>query len=52
MKKEKTIMILLDHDLKIKINNQAHDERVTMSELIRRVMADYVALKNGVNDER
>lgn len=47
MKKDKTIMLFLEADLKERINEQAHIERLNMSEFIRRVMSDYIESKNG-----
>jgi hypothetical protein len=47
MTKQKTIMLMVDENFKYQVNEQAHNERVTMSELIRRVMADYIEDKNN-----
>jgi hypothetical protein len=49
MKKEKTIMLMVDEYFKNIVHEQAHNERITMSELIRRVMTDYI---NEVNNAK
>lgn len=45
MEYNKTIMIKVDKNFKEMVSDQSHDERTTMSELIRRVMIEYVANK-------
>lgn len=49
MKKEKTIMLMVDDDFKNKVHEQAHNERLSMSEFIRKVLSDYIDSKNGGN---
>lgn len=41
------ILLYMPISLKEKINEQAHDERISMSELIRRVMNNYIDSKIG-----
>lgn len=46
MEYEATIMIKVDNNFKKMVSDRSHDERTTMSELIRRVMSDYINKKN------
>jgi hypothetical protein len=50
MKKEKTIMLMVDEYFKNLVHEQAHNERVTMSELIRRVMINYIDKVNNAKN--
>lgn len=42
-----SILLYMPTLLKEKINEQAHNERLNMSEFIRRVVSDYIASKSG-----
>lgn len=41
-----TMLIRLPSELKERINNTAHDERMGMSEFVRKVITDYVNAKH------
>jgi hypothetical protein len=42
--------LFIEPELKEKINIQSHVERITMSELIRRVIASYIQEVNNAKD--
>jgi predicted DNA-binding ribbon-helix-helix protein len=44
---QSNILLYMPASLKEKINEQAHNERLNMSEFIRRVVSDYINSKNG-----
>ena len=45
-KTDRSLVLYMPAELKESIHNIAHDQRISMNELIRRVMSEYVGGKN------